>query len=142
VANKIDSRIDAKFCPVVEVYASRFFLEGEGQLDPAKWDHVSLSHVVQDTRDWTDEKTGEVFPATFDFGFQLYAMRRSDEVHFYVVVKIPVEVKDWDQERQQKMLTSRFYSARVQMESYQECACLPGAPCPRHAQSFESSDAS
>ena len=48
-----------------------------------------LSRFHQDTDDWTNPETGEVFPASFNWYANLTAVRASDGQQFYVKVQIP-----------------------------------------------------
>ncbi len=86
---------------------------------------------MRDDRQWTDPDSGEVFPPSMTYRTQLLG-QRPDDVNIGVSV---VATKDYDQipaDKREAYIDSLAANAAFQFESYIDCACVVGAPCPKH----------
>jgi hypothetical protein len=94
---------------------------------------VRLTPFSQNTQDWVNPETGEVFPATFDYYAFLKGERKSDGGYFSVRVVMQHEMID-NQEGsiREAFIKSRLVVAVLSLADFSDCACTPEKPCERH----------
>jgi len=103
--------------------------------DLSAFNYVRILPFGQDTLDWTNPDTGEIYPATFDYMSWIRGTRKSDDVDF--AVKITLHHEDVDgreAEQLSSFLKLVLRNACLMLAEYSDCSCKVGAPCKRHAR--------
>ena len=94
-----------------------------------KWKWREFQPWRQDTQEWENEETGEVFLPTFSWISVIRGMRTFDNQCFYLrLVASGEEGKPLD-ERQANFIME---CGIEEFDSFSDCACIVGKNCERH----------
>jgi hypothetical protein len=100
-------------------------------IDTDHWVFMRMSPFVQMVTPWQDPETLEWFEPTFDWVSHVAAQRRRDNVDFSVQIRVSGQE---GKPLERSLRDVAIDNARMELETYAECACVVGTPCALHAR--------
>lgn len=101
-----------------------------------KWSYREFSGWHQDTEEWTDEETGEVFPPTYSWFATFWGTRVNptpDAMHFYLRIRVSGEK---DKPINQHIALLEVEQAAKDFDTFADCGCVIGQNCSFHGGSL------
>lgn len=99
----------------------------------SKWLWIHFQGFIQDVTDWTNEETGEYFPATFNWIGTIKGQRVKDGGYFYQRGTV------LGKEGEPINLESAKFTLEMMRESLERfsgCDCVVNHPCYHHGEPF------
>jgi hypothetical protein len=99
-----------------------------------KWASRSLTEWRQDTQDWTDEATGETYPATFAWmatftGQRVAKNATPTATNFYLRARVSGEKGKPLNQKEAQLALER---TAAEFDTYADCECSLTNTCRRH----------
>ena len=82
------------------------------------WDAIKINGPLQDKYGWTDPETGEEYPPTYNWCYQIIALRE-DGQHYFVAVPVDDDIfATLDVTRHSPLMAFLFEAAMYQLNTH------------------------